>query len=132
MKTNLLLSIIKRVSIFMAAVFIIFSLNSCKKHPKEFLILSGSENGPLEKMVTEFARKKDVLVKFKYEGSVDIMLELQKNASKYDAVWPASGIWITLGDHERKVKYAQSIMTSPVVFGIRKSLAQNLGFIGKD
>ena len=132
MKTNLLLSLIKRFSIMLAAIFILLSLNSCKKQPKEFLILSGSENGPLEKMVTEFAGKNNVLAKFKYEGSVDIMLELQKNASKYDAVWPASGIWITLGDRERKVKYAQSIMTSPVVFGIRKSLAQNLGFIGKD
>ncbi len=121
-----------RVSGLLAAIFILLSLNSCKKHPREFLILSGSENGPLEKIVDEFARKNNVLVKFKYEGSVDIMLELQKNASKYDAVWPASGIWITLGDRERKVKYAQSIMTSPVVFGIRKSLALQLGLTGKD
>jgi len=36
------------------------------------------ENGPLEKRVTEFARKNDVLVKFKYEGSVDIILELNE------------------------------------------------------
>ena len=132
MKTNLLLSLIKRIFILLGAFFILGSFNSCKKQPKEFLILSGSENGPLEKIVTEFARKKNVLVRFKYEGSVDIMLELQKNASKYDAVWPASGIWITLGDRERKVKYAQSIMTSPVVFGIRKSVARDLGFLGKD
>ncbi len=132
MKTNLLLSLIERVSIMLAAIFILLSLNSCKKQPKEFLILSGSENGPLEKIVTEFARKNNILVKFKYEGSVDIMLELQKNALKYDAVWPASGIWITLGDEERKVRYAQSIMTSPVVFGIKMSLAKRLGFVGRE
>jgi Ca-activated chloride channel family protein len=46
-------------------------------------------------------------------------------------VWPASGIWLTLGDSAKKVKYAQSILTSPVVFGIKKSLAQQLGFVGK-
>jgi Ca-activated chloride channel family protein len=58
------------------------------------------------------------------------MMELQNEATNYDAVWPASGIWITLGDRQKKVKYQQSIMTSPVVFGIKKSLAQKLGFIG--
>ena len=68
----------------------------------------------------------------KYSGSVDIMLELQKGADGYDAVWPANSLWISLGDTARKVKLTQSIMTSPVVFGIRKSVAGRLGFIGKD
>ena len=131
MKTSSLLAAMKNVPFIIALFLFIFSFSSCKKHPREFTILSGSENIPLEKMVTDFARKNDVEVKFKYEGSVDIMLELQKNASNYDAVWPASGIWITLGDKDRKVKYAQSVMTSPVVFGIKKSLAIKLGFVGK-
>ena len=43
-------------------------------------------------------------------------------------VWPASSLWLTLGDAGHKVKYAESISTTPVVFGIRKSLAQELGF----
>jgi len=132
MKTHLLFYTMKKISFVLTIAFIIFSLNSCKKHPKVFTILSGSENAPLEQIVNEFASKNNVQMKFKYEGSVDIMLELQKNASKYDAVWPASGIWITLGDRDHKVKYAQSIMTSPVVFGIKKSLAKTLGFVGKD
>ncbi len=132
MNTNVFRSIITNVFIMLAACSIMLSLHSCKKKPHEFIILSGSENGPLEHIVTDFAKENNFLVKFKYEGSVDIMLELQKNAAKYDAVWPASGLWITLGDHDRKVKYAQSIMTSPVVFGIRKSLAQQLGFVGRD
>src|SRR5208337_680394 len=68
----------------------------------------------------------------KYSGSVDIMLELQKGAASYDAVWPASSLWISLGDTARKVKLAQSIWASPVVFGIRMSKARDLGFIGKD
>jgi len=122
----------KKVPFILWFIMIILSLSACKKHPREFTILSGSENVPLEEMVNDFAKKNDVEVKFKYEGSVDIMLELQNNASNYDAVWPASGIWITLGDKDRKVKYAQSVMTTPVVFGIKKSLAAKLGFIGKE
>ncbi len=132
MKTQLLPATMKNLPYILVAALIIVSLNSCKKKPQDFTILSGSENLPLEKIVTDFAKKEDFQVKFKYEGSVDIMLELQKNSLKYDAVWPASGIWITLGDQERKVRYAQSIMTSPVVFGIKKSLAKKLGFVGRD
>jgi len=132
MKTSFLLTIMKKAPFIMALVLIILYLNSCTKHPREFTILSGSENVPLERMVNDFARKNNVAVKFKYEGSVDIMLELQNNATAYDAVWPASGIWITLGDKDRKVKYSQSVMTTPVVFGIKKSIAAKLGFIGKE
>ena len=132
MKTSSLLTTINKLPFIMVLVLIILSLDSCKKHPSEFTILSGSENLPLEKIVTDFAVKNNVEAKFKYEGSVDIMLELQNNTAKYDAVWPASGIWITLGDKDRKVKYAQSVMTSPVVFGIKKSLAIQLGFVGKE
>ena len=132
MRNHLLLKAFENLSFALILLLFSFSFNSCKKHPKEFTILSGSENGPLENIVSGFAKKNNFIVKFKYEGSVDIMLELQKNTSQYDAVWPASGIWINLGDNEKKVRYAQSILTSPVVFGIKKSLAQKLGFVGKD
>ena len=110
-------------------VVLLSIFSSCKK--ENFLILSGSENEPIEKIVKDFGEKKGFNIEFKYKGSVDIMLELQNNPSNYDAVWPASGIWITLGDNLKKVKYQQSILTSPVVFGIKKSLAQKLGFVGK-
>ena len=124
------MKIISRTSrLFCLILIIAFSFSSCKK--QEFIILSGSENEPIEKIVKEFGVKNGYNVEFKYKGSVDIMLDLQANPSVYDAVWPASGIWITMGDNQKKVKYQQSISTSPVVFGIRKSLAQKLGFIGR-
>ena len=50
----------------------------------------------------------------------------------YDAVWPANSMWISLGDTQRVVKDQQSIMRSPVVFGVKKSVAQRLGWIGRD
>jgi hypothetical protein len=39
-------------------------------------------------------------------------------------VWPASSIWISLGDTDFRVKHTESTSISPVVFGIRKSLAE--------
>jgi Ca-activated chloride channel homolog len=106
-------------------------LFSCQGERKDFTILSGSENAPLAPIIQKFAKENGFNVLFKYEGSIDIMLGLQNSPDQYDAAWPASGIWITMGDTARKVKYAQTILTSPVVFGIKKSLAQSLGFVGK-
>jgi Ca-activated chloride channel family protein len=112
-------------------VLVGFTFSACNTPKGEFVILSGSENQPLEPIIQEFAKQNGYNVTFAYKGSVDIITDLQSNATTYDAVWPASGIWLTLGDSAKKVKYAQSILISPVVFGIKKSLARQLGFVGK-
>jgi Ca-activated chloride channel family protein len=96
-----------------------------------FTLVSGSENQTLEPLIQRFAKDQGVTIKVTYLGSVDIMLELQKGTA-YDAVWPASSLWITLGDTSHAVKNSQSIMRSPVVFGVKRSVAQRLGWIGKD
>ena len=93
-------------------------------------IVSGSENETLEPIIEEFEKKYNVNVKMHYKGSVDIMSMLQSGEiEEYDAVWPANSMWISMGDEDRNVKHTQSIMTSPVVFGIKKSIAEDLGFV---
>lgn len=67
-----------------------------------------------------------------YLGSLDIMRMLQSGDIPYDAVWPASSIWLTLGDTNRVLDHSQTTSISPVVFGIKQSLAEELGFVGTD
>jgi Ca-activated chloride channel family protein len=95
-------------------------------------ILAGSENESLQPILERFARQNDISLDVKYKGSVDIMLALQDPDTRLDAVWPAASIWIDLGDGRKRVKLAESTMRSPVVFGVKKSTAQRLGWIGKD
>lgn len=95
-------------------------------------ILSASENKALDPIIQDFAKKNGVNIEMHYKGSVDIMNALKENNIAEDAVWPANSIWISMGDEKHRVKYNQSIMTSPVVFGIKKSKAQELGFVGKN
>jgi len=96
-------------------------------------IVSGSENKSLEPLVKQLGHAHGVNVAITYLGSVDIAREIQKGtASSYDAVWPASSLWIALGDTQHVVKHSQSIMRSPVVFAVKKSVAERLGWIGKD
>jgi Ca-activated chloride channel family protein len=41
-------------------------------------------------------------------------------------------MWISLGDTRFKVKHTASVYQSPVVFGIKKSAARDLGFLSKE
>ena len=95
-------------------------------------ILSGSENEELEAVIDECSQATGVEIEMDYKGSVDIMRALESGAEEYDAVWPASSIWLSMGDVSHLVKHSQSISMTPVVFGIRDSLAEELGFKGKD
>lgn len=122
-------SVSRFVSLFMV-LLILLPLCACGLSRDKLRILSGSENEALEPIISQFERKNNVDVEMVYKGSVDIMLELENGSSGYDAVWPANSLWISMGDKHHKVKHIESIMTSPVVFGIRESLAESLGFVG--
>lgn len=96
-------------------------------------IVSGSENEALEPIVMEWAEDNGVDVSMSYLGSVDISRELGKGTGTYyDAVWPAHSLWIELGDTTKVTKHRESILRSPVVLGLRKSIATRLGWVGRD
>lgn len=91
-------------------------------------ILSGSENEALSQIIEDCEKSTGVNIELTYKGSVDIMQELKNGAPDYDAVWAASSLWISLGDEHHIVKHDQSVCTTPVIFGIRQSVAEKLGF----
>lgn len=106
---------------------------SSKPATASLSIVAGSENSTLEPLLQQFSRDQNVAVSIKYMGSVDIGMELAKGkASQFDAVWPASSLWLSLGDKQGVVKNAKSIMRSPVVFAVKKSIATKLGWDTKD
>jgi Ca-activated chloride channel family protein len=95
-------------------------------------IISGSENKELESILEDFCNKEHVRIEMTYKGSLDIMRTLESTDIPYDAVWPANSMWISVGDVNHVVKHAESISITPVVFGIRQSLAEELGFVGTE
>ena len=94
--------------------------------------MSGSENEELEPILVNFAEEQNVRIEMTYQGSLDIMRALEQEEIPYDGVWPASSLWLSVGDTNFKVKHAESISITPVVFGIRQSLAEELGFVGRE
>ena len=99
---------------------------------KVLRILSGSENAALEPILEAYAKEAGLRIEMTYRGSLDIMRALSQEDLPYDAVWPASSLWLNVGDTNHHVKHAESISITPVVFGIRKSLAGDLGFVGRE
>ena len=97
----------------------------------EFKIISSTENKDLENVIQNYARKNDIDLSIEYAGTIDIMDRLN-SGEKFDAVWTSNSIWLYMLNNSSKVKNSKSTSINPVVFGIKKSKADELGFIGKD
>ncbi len=100
--------------------------------PPDLTIVAGSENRTIEPIIQEWARGQGVNIQIEYLGSLDIMLDIEDGVTDYDAVWPANSIWLDLGDQYSVVKHTASILRSPVVLGVKKSIAENLGWVDAD
>lgn len=99
---------------------------------ERLVIASGSENREAAGAIQMAADESGVTVEMHYMGSVDIMNLLRDGADGYDAVWPASSMWISMGDERHIVRDAESTSTTPVVLGVRKSKAEELGWVSED
>ena len=131
------MTIIKKFLAVVAVLGIALTICGCsaisgKSDSKTLKILSGSENKELESILEQCKQSTGVNIEMTYKGSVDIMQELKNDAQDYDAVWTASSLWISLGDEKHIVKHDKSICTSPVIFGVKQSVAEKLGFTSGD
>lgn len=101
---------------------------SSNKPTATLSIASGSENKEVATAIQKAADESNVAITMHYMGSLEIMNALKHGGEDYDAVWPASSMWISMGDTKHIVKDATSTSTTPIVFGIAKSKAINLGW----
>lgn len=97
-----------------------------------FNIISSTENKDLEDYIINYAKSEGIDVKIEYSGTIDIMDKLN-SGEKYDAVWTSNSIWLYMLDSSKvKTSEAKSTSINPVIFAIKKSKAEELGFVGKD
>ena len=96
-----------------------------------FKIISSTENKDVESTLKSFAKNNNINLQIDYAGTLEIMEKLN-NKEQYDAVWCSNSIWLYMLDSSISVKNSKSTSINPVVFGIKYSKAQELGFIGKD
>ena len=98
---------------------------------KAFRIISSQENEELESIVIEHAKEKGYNVEIEYAGTLEIMQKLN-NGEKYDGVWLSNSMWGYMLDSSKvSLKNSKCTSINPVIFGIKKSKAEELGFVGK-
>ena len=108
------------------------SNNNNKKHSSDTLyIISSSENKPLDSYIKKFAKKEKINVEIEYADTLDIIAKLN-SGEEYDAVWSANSIWNYKLNKSVSLSESKSMSINPVIFGVKKSKAQELGFVGKD
>lgn len=98
---------------------------------KVFSLITTPENKELEELIKKFGRKNTIDINITYADNLDIVDRLN-SGEKYDAIWSSNSIWLDMLDSS-KVSTSDSKSTSvtPIVIGIKKSRAEELGLIDK-
>ncbi len=100
-----------------------------KSSSKTFRVISSTENKDVEYLLNNFAKENGYDIQIEYDGTLDIMQRIN-NGEEFDGVWVSNAIWLYMLD--KSASTSKSISINPVVFGITKSKAQELGFIDND
>ena len=97
-----------------------------------FRIISSTENKDIiDNVVIPYAKTKGIEISVDYEGTLDVISKIN-SGEKYDAVWISNSIWLDRIKSDIKVSDPKSTNINPVIFGIKKSKAEELGFVGRD
>ena len=96
-----------------------------------FKIIASSENKDIEDIIKNYAKKNKKDISIEYAGTLEIMSKLNAGEN-YDAVLTSNSIWLYMLNDSVSVKNAKSTSINPVVFGVNKTKAEALGWVGKD
>ncbi len=129
----------KWILFFIALFVIIHLINSCslenennnyEYNDKVFSIIASSENKMLYSTLKNYADKKGYDINIKFMDTLDVIDELN-SGSKYDAILISNSIWLRKLNSSIKTSDLRSTSISPIIFGIKKSKAEELGFVNK-
>ena len=122
---------------FAVVLFIATGKSNNSNTPKQskisdntFKIISSQENKQAENIITNYAKNKGYNISIEYAGTLDIISKLN-NGEEYDGVWLSNSIWSYMLESSVKVSNSKCTSINPVIFGIKKSKATELGFIDK-
>ena len=94
---------------------------------RNFSILANPDNKDVEDDLMAFAKKNKIKLTIDYADDLEAVDMLESGNKDYDAVWLSNSVWLYMLKNVR-VSDSKSININPVVFGIKKSTANSLGF----
>ena len=99
---------------------------------KTFYIISSSENKAIDSSLKEYAKSKHYDISITYADTLEIIDRLN-SGEKYDAVFISNSLWLSMLDSSKvKTSLLRSTSITPIIFGIKDSKAEELGFKNKE
>ena len=107
--------------------------SSTSQYGQQLTVLAGSELKDIEPLLADFERQNNVDVRFDYVGTLDGTQEIVSGKDPHDVAWFSHAKYLELLQQNgpKRIHASTSIMLSPVVVGVKKSVAESLGWTGK-
>ena len=97
-----------------------------------FKIIASTSTKKMDDELIKYGRKNHIKVEIEHYGDLEIVDILNADSKDYDAVWISNSLWLYMLDNTSLTTDSKSIVVDPVVMGIEKSKAKELGLVGKD
>lgn len=109
-----------------------FNFNFMTKYTKskEFNILSNPDNKDFMDDLVAYGKKEGIKVSVDYADDLEAV-DILEDENNYDAVWMSNSIWLYMLNNAY-VSNSKSISINPVVMGVKKGKAKELGFVDND
>lgn len=97
---------------------------------KSFRILANPDNKDFMEELVKYGKGEHINVYVEYADDLEAVDMLEED-NNYDAVWMSNSVWLYMLNNAR-VSNSKSISINPVVMGIKKSKAKELGFVDNE
>ena len=108
------------------------TLNIFHSESNTFRLLSSTSTAIYDEELIDYASKNGIYLEITHQGDLAMVDTLNNGTEKYDGVWISNSIWLYMLDNSYLVSNSKSIAIDPVIMGIKKSKAEELGFTSKD
>ncbi len=102
------------------------------RNDNTFRILASTSTKKMDDDIIKFGKKNKIKIEIVHHGDLEIVDMLNEDSSMYDAVWISNSIWLYMLNNSYLTTDSKSIVIDPVVMGITKSKAEELGFVNKE
>jgi Ca-activated chloride channel family protein len=105
-------------------------LHACSQPVEQVSILAGSELKDIKPMLDEIRNETGINIEFHFTGTLDGAESIASGA-QYDLGWFSHAKYLSLLEGRAKLKFihgSEKIMLSPVVAGVKKSVADRWGW----
>ena len=97
-----------------------------------FKIIASTSTKTMDDEIIKYGKINGIDITIDHYGDLEIADILNDKSSDYDAVWISNSLWLYMLDNSNLTTESKSIVINPVVMGIKKSKAEELGFANKE